>query len=120
MKRPKPPATLDTVAQQLESLQRHIDSLDASMQRLFARLVPADSDWNQFRGQIDRKWEGPYANPETRNPPLSVERLIQMIREADAHIEGIERDFATVRARVDSVEHGELLRENMKPYLKKS
>jgi len=99
-------------------LQRHIESLDASMQRLQARIAPSTlNDWGQ--GGIHREWEGPYALDEFKKQPLTIETLINMIREADAHIAGIERDFATVKARIDSVEHGELLRENIKPYLKK-
>jgi hypothetical protein len=41
-----------------------------------------------------------------------------MVREADAHIEAIERDFLAVRSKIASLEKGGLLSEEIKPYLK--
>lgn len=88
MRSPKPPATLDTVARHLESLQRHIESLDRSMQRLYVRIVPADDGWNQFQGQIERRWEGEYAKPELKNRPVTIETLINMVRKLTPILKG--------------------------------
>lgn len=84
-------ATLDTVARQLESLQRHIDSLDRSMQLLAARFpLPEGCEI----GYIYRPWQSPY---QTGIQPATLEVIRNAIREVDAHIEAIERDFGLVK-----------------------
>src|SRR5215510_13428203 len=108
----RPPATLDGISRRLDSLSRHIESLDKSVQEFRNRIIPFDEDAVVFRG-VRREWTWAKAD----DPP-SIEMVLHKIREADAHIEAIERDFASVRTKIEDLERLDLLSEEIRPYLK--
>jgi prefoldin subunit 5 len=114
--RPSRTASLDTIARQLEGLQRHIDSLDQSMQRLAGRLVPYDDEANRLK-PIHRPWVSRIVGLEDEHSP-SLETVFEFVREADAHIEAMERDFAYVRSRIEDLERNDMLTDEIRPYLK--
>jgi hypothetical protein len=105
------PATLETLTRQLEGLQRHIDSLDQSMQKLASRLVPYYDEWRP----ISRHWAYPGG---VDVQVASIETIFKIAREADAHIEAIERDFAYVRTRIEDLERNDMLADEIRLYLK--
>lgn len=109
----KPPADLENAVRIFESLQRHIQSLDQSMLKLADRILPFDDEPKKSLGLPPRM--DPLLIP-AGDP--SIELLISTIRRADAHIEAIERDFASVRSKIENLEENNVLRDELLPYLK--
>jgi len=90
-----------------------IDSLDKSMQKLAGRLVPYDDEDKRVRA-IFRPWECAGLNDRI----ASIETILKIVREADAHVEAIERDFAYVRTKIEDLERNDMLADEIRPYLK--
>jgi prefoldin subunit 5 len=106
-------ASLESVARQLDGLCRHIDSLDQSMQRLAGRLVPYSDEAERLQ-PISRPWQ---FRGLTQQVP-SFETVFQILREADAHVEAMERDFRSVRTKIEGLERNDMLADEIRPYLK--
>lgn len=113
MIRRQAPATRETIARQLESLRRHVEALDISMRRLADRLVPVE---DEERTLTPIRLREPAHRPTALASP--EETLAGMLREIDAHVEAIERDFRSVRVKIEDIERRDLLSDEIKPYLK--
>jgi prefoldin subunit 5 len=109
MKQSREPATIESVAQTLDRLLRHVEALDRDMQNLTDRIVPYDDQKPTF---VSRGWLDP------RPTEINLETLYEKIRQADRHIQNIERDFSAVRSTIDSLDKDAILRDELKPYLR--
>lgn len=112
MRRQRPPATWHTISPKLDSICRSIDLLDKGMRMLANRLIPFD-DRDDFWGFVYRKWQF-----REESDPITLEATFEMVREIDAHLDAMDRDFNYVRNVIEDLDRHAALSDEIKPYLR--
>lgn len=112
--RPRRTVTLDTIANQIDGLCRYMDSLGNSMSRLSARLVPY-ADEEEILQKFGSGWKIPTF---PRSGELTLEQIFSVLKSAANRIDGMERDFNSVRAKIDALESGGMLKDEIKRWVK--
>jgi hypothetical protein len=100
---------LARIEKKLDSLIRHVESLDRSMQKLAGRIIPfPDEDMGKILPR--------HFNHDPLPMPATLNIIYAKLVAADKHIQNIELDFSKVRSEADTTELGAVSREDFKPH----
>lgn len=106
------PPTIEQLSLKLDSLFRHVESLDRNVQVLHGRIQPfSNEDLERINGRQVPDIYG-------RLKPC-LETILVKIKKADAHVEAIERDVAAIRSYLETADGEYQLTEDLKQYYKK-
>lgn len=109
MAKPENPADLKQVLNAVVRLCRNIDSLEKNVARLAGRIRPYDNEVPPH----SKPWLDQIKSELAPNP----KNLMIVVKQADNHLEALERDFSAVRATIDQISNDAWLRDDIKQFI---
>ena len=108
-KRAPEPATLDSIATELQKLNRHVDSLAKAVSHLQSR----------FKGRYKMDGSGGFERAVHLEPNGSspAEIMLAAVRSTDLNIAALEYHFRAIRATLAVIADDSYLREEFKEFL---
>lgn len=102
------PDKMSTLVNAVEKLARNVESIDRSVTSLTDRIVP-------YEGEEDR----PLRFERWRAGSMkSVADIMGVIKLMDTNIQGIERDVAFVKSRIEGIDNSVVSREDFKQWIR--
>lgn len=107
--KPTKSATLDSIAEDIAKLCRHVDSLEKSVARLFGRIKPFDDEKDPRPRFDDYGWD--------QSPKPTLEAILTRVILADKHLKGAELDVGAIRSHLDQISNDSWSRAELRESL---
>lgn len=94
---------------EVSKLCRLVASLDRGVRQLSGRIEP-------FEGEVEPAYR-PWIKCRIDSSGPTLKDILDVLRQADSHIEAIERDVAACQAKIDQISNDAWSRDDFKAYV---
>ena len=105
------PATLESIAEEVARLCRHVESLGKAADRLAERIQPMDGVRRHPRSVFEEQYD------LSRPPKPAIEAILKILIMADTRLRDAELDIQAIRAVMDQISNDAWLRADLKQWI---